>query len=479
MSLRISNGYTYTQFLSGIQSNQLSLTKAQAQISSGLRLLRPSDDPTAASRVISLRGRLSHNHSYTMSVADGRSRVDFGASVLQDASELMTDIRTLIIQGMNGTLNADDQASLSAEVSFLREQLLELSNSQLSGKHVFGGTDTGSPPYVETTSGGVTKVAYHGNGEQHEVPVGEGVEMSINVPGSSIFSKNEATGTSFAGLTGLSSGTTADSGTGFEYVQVQHEATLAPGLGALGVSLVNGGADDEILGDNLLEIDPVANTVTLAGGTPVAIPDLTGPDAADVVVTNPAGGELHLDFTGWTGAAGSTTVTGEGTVSLDGKTFTPIDFTETDLELSNDGTGSVVHLDLTGVTRAGEEMVTFSGNMNVFDALQSVVDALDGSAGLDGGEINQRLNMALDEFDRNQSNLLGSIGVLGSRSVRMTNTLERLEGRSLELEGMISELRDVDFSEAVLELSKAEQSLQLVQMSGTRMISSSLLNFMR
>ena len=479
MSLRISNGYTYTQFLSGIQSNQFGLTKAQAQISSGLRLLRPSDDPTATSRVISLRGRLSHNNAYTKSILDGRSRVDFSASVLQDSSELMTDIRSLMIQGMNGTLNADDRASMAAEISFLRDQLLELANSKLSGKHVFGGTDTGSSPFVETTSGKLTKVAYQGNGDQQSIPVGEGVEMSINVPGSKIFAKNEATGTTFAGLTGAASGVTADSGSGFEYLDVQHDATLAPGLGAFGVSLVNGGADDEILGDQLLEIDVTANTISIGGGEPVTIPDPTTPEAADFVLTNPKGGELHLDMSGWNGTGGTTTVTGQGSISIDGSNFVAIDFLDTDLELKNAGTGSVVHVDVTDITRSGEEMVTFSGDMNVFDALQSAVDALAGGGDLQGAELNQRLNMALGEFDRSQSNLLGSIGVLGSRSVRMTNTLERLEGRSLELEGMISELRDVDFSEAVLELTKAEQALELVQMSGTRMISNSLLNFMR
>ena len=44
---------------------------------------------------------------------------------------------------------------------------------------------------------------------------------------------------------------------------------------------------------------------------------------------------------------------------------------------------------------------------------------------------------------------------------------------------MISELRDVDFSEAVLDLTKSEQRLQLVQMSGSRMIQNSLMNYIR
>ena len=94
-------------------------------------------------------------------------------------------------------------------------------------------------------------------------------------------------------------------------------------------------------------------------------------------------------------------------------------------------------------------------------------------------EIVQRLNMGLDELDRNQSNVLGGIGVLGSRSTRLGNTVGRLDIQAVNLSGMVSELRDVDFSEAVLDLTLAEQRLQLVQTSGTRMIKNSLLNFIR
>jgi flagellar hook-associated protein 3 FlgL len=479
MSIRISTGFSYSQFLSGLQTNQYALTKSQAQISSGLRLLRPSDDPSATSRVIGLRGRLSNTNAYGKAATDGRSRVDFSASVLQDSSELLTEIRTLVIQSMNGSLNDDDRKSLGAEISFLREQMLELGNSRISGRYVFGGSATGGAPFTESSVGGVKHVNYAGNSGLQEVPVGEGVEIPINVPGSDLFSKNEATGTSFSGLTGLSSGTTADMGLGIEYIDVRHDSTVAPGLAGLGIGLVNGGSDDEIIGAHSLVIDPVAGTITLGGGQPVVIPDVTDPGAADLVVKGPSGGELHLDMSGYAGATGSTTVTGTGSLSIDGSTYTTIDPTETDLELRNESTGSVVHIDMSGIDRAGEELVHFSGAVNLFDSLQGIVDALENKGGLTGTEVTERLNMGLDELDRNQANILGGIGVLGSRSVRLSNTVGRLEGQSLNLNGMISELRDVDFSEAVLDLTKAEQRLQLVQMSGTRMIKNSLLNFIR
>lgn len=467
------------QFMKGLQTNQYALTRSQDMISSGLKLLRPSDDPSATSRVIALRGRLSNNGAYANAAQDGRGRLDFSSSVLQDSSELLTEIRTLVIQSMNGTLSDEDRKSLGTEISFLRDQLLELGNSQLSGRYVFGGSDTKGKPWNETTVGGVKHVDYSGNMEQQKVSIGEGVDIAINMAGSDIFGKNEASGTTFSGLTGIAGGTTADMGTGIEYITVKHDATIAPGLAALGLALVNGGADDEVLGTQDLVIDAVAGTISIGGGEPIQMPDPADAGAADFVVVNPAGGELHLDFSGYAGAGGSAVVTGEGSVSIDGSNFTPIDFSETNLELRHEGTGSVVHVDLGAVTRSGEELVHFGGAVNIFDDLQGIVDALTNEGGLSSKEVTERLNMGLDELDRNQSNLLGGIGVLGSRSVRLGNTVERLDGQALNLAGAISELRDVDFSEAVLDLTLAEQRLQLVQMSGTRMVKNSLLNFIR
>ncbi|MDE0897073.1 MAG: hypothetical protein OSB10_10870, partial [Planctomycetota bacterium] len=214
-------------------------------------------------------------------------------------------------------------------------------------------------------------------------------------------------------------------------------------------------------------------------GETVVLPEVGDAEATDIVVKTASGAEVHLDMTGWTGAASTSVVSGAGSISIGGSAYTPLDFSETDLELKNPATGSVVHVNLGGVNRAGEELVQFEGAVNMFDALQEIVDALENETGLESNKVVDRLGMGLNELDRNQANLLGGIGVLGSRSVRMTNSLERLEGQTLELEGMRSDLRDVDFSQAVLELTQAEQRLELVQMSGTRMISNSLLNFMR
>ena len=72
-----------------------------------------------------------------------------------------------------------------------------------------------------------------------------------------------------------------------------------------------------------------------------------------------------------------------------------------------------------------------------------------------------------------------STGVLGARGSRLRNADARLEGVSLQLESLLSNTQDVDFSEVVLQMTRSEQTLQLAQATGARLMQQSLLNFLR
>jgi flagellar hook-associated protein 3 FlgL len=49
--MRVSTESVYRRVLLGLQSNFSKLVRAQEQVASGQRILRPSDDPTGTARV--------------------------------------------------------------------------------------------------------------------------------------------------------------------------------------------------------------------------------------------------------------------------------------------------------------------------------------------------------------------------------------------------------------------------------------------
>ena len=64
--MRISTNTLYQNGIARISSMQAEQSKLQQQISSGLRILTPSDDPVAAARALELKEALTSNSQYAV-----------------------------------------------------------------------------------------------------------------------------------------------------------------------------------------------------------------------------------------------------------------------------------------------------------------------------------------------------------------------------------------------------------------------------
>jgi len=477
MNVRPTQSSRFALVNSGLSLNFAKLALSQERIATGKRILRPSDDVIGTAKSLATRKQISQIGNYRKAIDSSRPYFDSANSSLQDVSGILTEARALITQGMNGTLNDSDRALIGGQLDQLVDQLVDVANSQFGDRYLFGGTLTKEPPFAFETVNGARQVVYKGDDGVQRIKIGSGTEIGVNIPGSEIFGLFEYAGAKLSGLTGATLGTSANQGTGYADLIFRQDGTV--GTPGAGIALVNGGADDTILQDNLLTVDATAGTVTLGNGTAVPIPEVGDDDYADFVVKTADGAEVRLDFTGFTGVDTSATLSGAGSVSLDGVNFTPMTFTETDLELIDSDTGTVVHLDTTNVNRAGNELLSFSGGVSIFDALQGAASDLKNSGGLDSADFLARMTDRLGEMERNQENALSALGTLGARSQRLNDSAERLSSMDLSLQGVLSQIEDADLATVALELSRAEQTLQLAQMTGSRLLQNSLLNFLR
>ncbi len=475
--MRTSTLSAFSRILLSLRSGQLATLRAQEQLTSGRRILRPSDDPSGAARALALRGSLSRSDRIKNTAAAGEDQLERAGSTLQHSSELLTRSRELLLQAMSGALNDQDRATIATELTEIRKQLLDDANLHTEGSYVFGGTRTGDKPWIEVQSGGSTHAVYVGNQSEQSIQAGEDALVAITLAGDRLFGRASPGAVGFDGLTGVRSGLTADEGTGYAYLTLRHDSTQVLGLVDVGITLVDGGARDTFLGSNALALDGVAGTIRLGNGPAVTIP---GPgERGDVVVKNEQGGELHLDLSAWTGADLFETATGQGSISLDGVTFRALTFNETDLELSDPALGQVLHVDTRAVLRAGRELVSFGDTANPFDLLQGVIDDLENEQGLGSDEIVTRLSGRLGSLDRVHDQLLLGLGTVGARSARLGAAGTRQGEIALELTGRLSEVENADLAEVALDLSRSQMMLELAQASGARVMQTSLLNFLR
>ena len=473
MALRPTQRSTYALIHSGLILNQTRLARAQQEIATGKRILAPSDDAVGTAFTMSVRRQQAALSGWLSAIGGARPYVSTASSELQQGSNLVADARARIVEGMNGTLSASDRESIATAIEVVYDSLLEIANARSGDRYLFSGTATDTRPFVESSEGGRRVVRYAGDSSEQTILVARDVEIEINVTGRAVFAAEEFSGVGYGSLTGIAGGTSADSGAGYHDLHLRHDATV--GTPGAGIALAGGGAQDSILGDHTLVVDATAGTVQLGDGAPQSIPS---PLPASFAVRDADGSQVVLDFTGWTGADTAAVLTGQGSIALNDGAFQAITLTETDLELVDASSGAVLHVDTTGVTRAGTELVTYGGAANLFDTLRGAIDDLRNGSDLEPSEIHARLADRLVELDRNHRSLLGQLGRLGVREQRLDATEARLNDLTVHLESLRSSVEDADVAEVVLELSRAEQTLQIAQATGARLIQRTLLNFL-
>jgi flagellin-like hook-associated protein FlgL len=318
-------------------------------------------------------------------------------------------------------------------------------------------------------------VQYGGDGASRSVSVGAGVDLPVNIPGDEAFGRQEKSGVQYTGASGLAHGSSADAGTGYGYLTVRHDATTGA-LGS-GLALVDGGSADTLIGERKLTVDAAAGTVQFGNGSVVAIPAPGSADVANLALTDEHGAVLHLDFTNYDGSDSTSMIDGSGSVSFDGTNFTALDLSDDNQQLS-DSNGTVLHVDARGVVLATQDLYSFGGAVNAFDSIQGMIDDLENDAGLSDTRLQQRLTSRLSEFDRNFDNLQIGLGTLGSRAQRMDSGKSQLDALGLDLKGLVSNNEDVDLSSVILDMNLAQQTLQVAQATGARLLQNSLLNYL-
>ncbi|HEV7162892.1 MAG TPA: flagellar hook-associated protein FlgL [Solirubrobacteraceae bacterium] len=175
MDQRITPAMITGSTVNDINSALSALERSSSELSSGKKILEPSDNPYGASQVIDLQSQLDGLSSFAANAKDGVSWATTSESAMQNVGELLQRVRTLNIQASNGTYNQSNLNSLATEVTQIAETIKQDANVQYAGQYVFAGTKTTTPPYQQ----GETDT-YAGNAETVSRTIGPGASVTVS-----------------------------------------------------------------------------------------------------------------------------------------------------------------------------------------------------------------------------------------------------------------------------------------------------------
>ena len=174
---RISTSNAYDGALNNLMSRQDNLTATQAQMTSGKRVIKASDDPTAAARAERARALEERTTASQRAVDASSNAMTLTESALGDASELLQQARELMVGAGDASFSDAERASKASAIKAIRDQLLSVANRpDGQGGYVFSGQGSGGAPFVDKPGG----VVFQGVGGSVNVATDEPLPLTLD-----------------------------------------------------------------------------------------------------------------------------------------------------------------------------------------------------------------------------------------------------------------------------------------------------------
>jgi flagellar hook-associated protein 3 FlgL len=168
--MRISTAWSQQLSVNGMNSQQAKLAKLQQQLSSGLKISAPAEDPEAAARILDLDRSISKTEQYQSNIAATRGRLNLEESALEAANNIMYKAKDLTIQAKNDTLNSSDRLAIKYEVDQLLEELAGIANTRnANGEYIFSGDLATVPAFAKNAATG--EYVYQGGPQQRALQI--------------------------------------------------------------------------------------------------------------------------------------------------------------------------------------------------------------------------------------------------------------------------------------------------------------------
>lgn len=191
MSMRLGSANAYNNSLAQLTSHQADLADLQEKLTAGKRVLRPSDDPTAAAQAERAMTRISRIETEQRALNVQKNSMAMAESTLGNATETLQAIRDLVVGAGNAGYTSVNRTSIAQQISALRDQLFAYANkADSNGVPLFGGLGSASAPFTDSATGVTFNgIAGQNAGSAVSIPSAmDGQAVWMNVPsGNGVF----------------------------------------------------------------------------------------------------------------------------------------------------------------------------------------------------------------------------------------------------------------------------------------------------
>ncbi|MBK6607018.1 MAG: flagellar hook-associated protein 3 [Leptospiraceae bacterium] len=201
--MRITNQISNNTLVNTLARHQSQLDETQNQLGTGLKISRPSDDPSATTNNMYFRSRVNELDQFMKNATEGKARLQQVDGQLERVTEILQRVRVLTVQASNGIYQGDKgfelEVAIGKEINELLKATIDIANTRdVTGRYLFGGHTIDRPPFeaMEAKMKGlkgieiqdqIVGVEYRGDIGDQVREIERGEYMGVNVAGNKAF----------------------------------------------------------------------------------------------------------------------------------------------------------------------------------------------------------------------------------------------------------------------------------------------------
>lgn len=415
--MRVTDRALQDSYLVTYRDTKNRLRKIQEQITNQSKVIRPSDDPLANSKIMRLNAELDSIAVYRSNIATSNSRINTAIDSMTGIQQQMDDLLFKLTTIESST--ADSQLDVFADqIDNILNSILDYANTETNGIYAFAGINSKTKPFGYNAGNTAIEIKSADVGGDHKVSISQNSTQKINISGEELF---QAVYKQLGNLNDTSD------------PQVTSQTIYNPDGTAftLNLSYARDGANNY---DLTYDVDTVPSGTTIVG--PTTLQDLTFDATTGELLTmngNPPNGIRITD------AANK------------------LDFVYDPTNLKESTSATQLTMDV-------------NQEVDIFNTLISIRDGLKA-----GNRPNAKQTELVKAFD---NHLIGKLSQAGNIKNRLDSTDELLENQNTDLTDLLSKEKDIDQAAAIIEMQTEEYNLNTIYRISSMVLPKSLLDYL-
>ncbi|MBF0517433.1 MAG: flagellar hook-associated protein FlgL [Nitrospirae bacterium] len=182
--MRISSFMYLDMMKKSFQDNISQLYDSQEQLSSGLKVNKPSDDISAMGQILGYKVDIANSTQYQKNISAALSFLQTSDTAMSSVVDNLQRMEELMVSGVNGSTDASGRRDTAAEIDTIKNSLYSLSLTRSGDRYLFSGSQTNTASFATSPTGIYT---YAGDSAQISININSTAQVIENITGSDAF----------------------------------------------------------------------------------------------------------------------------------------------------------------------------------------------------------------------------------------------------------------------------------------------------